>query len=340
MTVSRVVAPFAACASFSVAAATVVLGVMADRSSLVGGDPALQSAILFAAVAAPVLVGLILALRGAAPAVAWVLLLGAFAVCVAAAAQPYAEVALLVHPGMLPAGRWAAAASDATWPLLFAWPLALAFVFPDGRLVSRAWRPVAFTAAGAIALLIAVIMLTERRLGAPFAAFENPTPPALAGLSVLRFRSCSCCSQPSLPAPLGLGARPPSAGHRAFAVALVRLGRIAHSDRLRLLSVVGPTRRSCGRSRDLVVLTLEAAAAVAVGVAVTRYRLYELGRLINRTLVYGLLSFLLGAVYVGIAFQLGVLAERCSSRYEDRRRRVTRSVADSSVTSMTVHSCA
>ena len=314
MTVSRVVASFAACASFSVVAATVVLGVMADRSSLVGGDPALQSAILFAAVTAPVLVGLVLALRGAAPAVAWVLLLGAFAVCVAAAAQPYAEVALLVHPGMLPAGRWAAAASDATWPLFFAWPLALAFVFPDGRLVSRAWRPVAFAAASAIALLIAVIMLTERRLGAPFAAFENPTPSALAGLSVLRFPLVLVLFAALFAGAASVWARVRRAQgierlQLRWFVWVASLIPIGFAFCLLWGLLVGPADEVV----TLVVLALEAAAAVAVGVAVTRYRLYELGRLINRTLVYGLLSFLLGAVYVGIAFGVGVFVGRGSS---------------------------
>jgi len=44
---------------------------------------------------------------------------------------------------------------------------------------------------------------------------------------------------------------------------------------------------------------------VAVGIAVVRYRLYEIDRLINRTLVYGLLTTLLGAIYAGTVLVLG-----------------------------------
>jgi hypothetical protein len=47
--------------------------------------------------------------------------------------------------------------------------------------------------------------------------------------------------------------------------------------------------------------------AVAVAVAVLRYRLYEIDRLVNRTLVYGLLTGLLALVYTGGVFVLGNL---------------------------------
>ena len=47
------------------------------------------------------------------------------------------------------------------------------------------------------------------------------------------------------------------------------------------------------------------ALAVAVAVAVLRYRLYEIDRLVNRTLVYGLLTALLVGVYAGLVFLLG-----------------------------------
>ena len=44
---------------------------------------------------------------------------------------------------------------------------------------------------------------------------------------------------------------------------------------------------------------------VSAGIAVLRYRLYDIDRLINRTLVYGLLTALLGGVYAATVLVLG-----------------------------------
>jgi hypothetical protein len=57
------------------------------------------------------------------------------------------------------------------------------------------------------------------------------------------------------------------------------------------------------------VLLVPVAAAIpaAAGIAIVRYRLYDIDRIINRTLVYGLLTALLGAVYTGAVLVLGQL---------------------------------
>jgi hypothetical protein len=53
---------------------------------------------------------------------------------------------------------------------------------------------------------------------------------------------------------------------------------------------------------------------VAIGMAILRYRLYEIDRIINRTLVYGAMTVLLGGLYAGLAVGLGaVVGSRANS---------------------------
>jgi hypothetical protein len=58
------------------------------------------------------------------------------------------------------------------------------------------------------------------------------------------------------------------------------------------------------------------ALPVAVGIAILRYRLYDIDRLINRTLVYGLLTGLLGLVYAAGVFAAGRLLDPAGGQSE------------------------
>ncbi len=73
------------------------------------------------------------------------------------------------------------------------------------------------------------------------------------------------------------------------------------------------TEAGAGEAVVAVLLGMEAAVAIAVGVAVTRYRLYEIDRLINRTVVYGVVTALLGLVYALVSILGGVAVGRGST---------------------------
>src|SRR3954462_2641556 len=79
------------------------------------------------AVLAPASVGLLIALRRPANRIAWVLLLSALAMA-------------LLSQGLFLDRVWATHVDDATWPVLYGGPIALAYLFPNGRLLSPRWR--------------------------------------------------------------------------------------------------------------------------------------------------------------------------------------------------------
>ncbi len=264
---------------------------------------------ILGAVAAPAAVGALIAARRPRNAIGWVLVAGALSLGVVLAATPYAWVALEAHPGSLPGGSWAALVSS-LWPVFFAWPLAIAFVFPDGRLPSWRWRPFALFAAGSMALLVFVLVVAEQ-LEAPFSDAPNPVP--------LRLPDTLGLVRPvawlAVFASLVVGAAAVRIRYRRSAgIERLQLLWLAYAALLIPLGVV--VFLALGESGDAVVgflLGMEAAVAIAVGVAVMRYRLYEIDRLLNRTLVYAFLTAALGLVYASVSLLAGVALGRGST---------------------------
>jgi hypothetical protein len=205
----------------------------------------------------------------------------------------YGTYALRTAPGAVPAGRlvfWVA-----TWMWAPGAGLLFTFVpllFPNGRLPSRRWRPVAWLSSVAVALNCGLPAALLWPLRSPALVAYDAGKPLEAGQELVLGAALL------LMVPCGL----------ACVVALfVRFRRARGIERQQLkwflfasvITVAVVVEGQLG-SR-LLVLPLVVSIPVAVGIAILRYRLYDIDRLINRTLVYGLLTAILGSAYaVGV----------------------------------------
>jgi hypothetical protein len=263
----------------------------------------LRDLVFLLAVVSNALVGAVLASNRPRNPVGWFFVFSAASFAVSEATFRYAVYGLVIDPGSLPLAR--AMAWPATWLWVPGVLLVLVFLplyFPNGRLLSLRWRPV---------MWLAIFV---------------------SGATVVNwaFLPGKVSDASDITNPLGLAALRPAIGELEVVMAVVSLGFILSS----VVSLVVRFRRSQGQERQqmkwltyaaatvvgMVLLTtlLEAAnlvffsemAALAtdlliagipigVGIAVLKYRLYDIDRIINRTLVYGSLTAMLALFYFG-----------------------------------------
>jgi hypothetical protein len=243
-------------------------------------------------------VGALIAARRA-NTVGWLLLGLGFIAALHAFSMAYAERDDLIDPASLPAGSLIGPLSGWLWPLNYFLLALVLLLFPDGRLPSPRWRPAArfiLVAWGASIVLNALGPGNPLRppAGQLLALVVNGA--ALAGLVIsaaapfLRFRRAGYQQRQQLK-------------WVAFIVAMSVLSVLVSLGLAQLLPDVLVTVLL----GLLGTLGVVAGFPVAVAVAILRHRLYDIDRVINRTLVYGLLTVLLGAVYVVGVFGFGQL---------------------------------
>ena len=314
MTISRLAAWLVAAASIGLVGASLVLDQVASRAGVAGAGAWWLYPFVAGSVAAPALVGAMLVARGAADRIGWILTLGACSVALPLFSQPYAEVALVAHPGSLPAGAWAGLIADSAWPFFFAWPLALAYLFPDGRLIGWRWRPFALVAAVTIPLMAVLVAVMEERLSGQFGAVASPLPFTLPGPESIRLPVWLLMFASVLVGALSVKTR----YRRSTGVERLQIRWLVWAALLGPAGILGCLVWGAvtGAGENFVLadlLVAQAAVAVAVGVAVSRHGLYEIDRLTNRTLVYAALTALLGLCFGAVSIGVGVVAGQGSA---------------------------
>jgi hypothetical protein len=261
-------------------------------------------------------VGAVLASRLPRHPVGWLLLALALSVTASGVADGYARYGLVARPGALPAARWVAVYSPAT---LFMGLACVGFVLlltPTGSLPSPAsgWRWWARMAAAAPAGFLVALTVGPGLVIPPYESAVDPVAvPALAGPVRLTIAVAFVLTVGGL----AVGA--------ASLVVRFRHARRIERQQLRWIALAGILTGVAAAVvlagvalGATVVLLLAVGVCLAIlplatGAAILRYRLYDLDRIISRTLAYGLLTVLLGGGYAAIVLGLGQLVGRSSS---------------------------
>jgi hypothetical protein len=246
-------------------------------------------------------VGTIIAARRPANPVGWLLLGIGLTLGMNDFMHYYGTYTLIYRPGALPLGLAVGWVASWNWAIIFPLLPFVFLLFPDGRLPSRRWRPLAW-AAGMCGGLI--LVFTPFRAGSLeyYPAIRNPvgilvfTETFFANLALVYFTVLLLAT-----ASLLVRFRHARGDQRQqlkwVAFAAVCLG---------VVMLVGP-RWLPAPIRVVVEILATLAFNGAIAIAILKYRLYEIDRLINRTLVYGLLTALLVTVYGGLVLVLGQL---------------------------------
>jgi hypothetical protein len=241
-------------------------------------------------------VGALVASRQPDNKVGWLLLAAGLCIAVNSLGESYARYALVTAPGSLPGGLYAAWIQAALFGTVAILGIFLPLYFPTGRLLSRRWRPILWAGIG---YLLCAVVGNNLQPGPvewlPGAApAPNPVvylPAAKPLLEVVLVLSAPCFL-------VGVGG--------AIAALVVRFRRSQGIERQQLkwftyaaaLAPLSPLAYEYARPVWPVLLALTLPLVpISIGIAILRYRLYEIDRIINRTLVYGLLTVLLGLCY-------------------------------------------
>jgi signal transduction histidine kinase len=263
-------------------------------------------ALLLAGALSSLGVGLILAVRRPRNPLGWLLLANALVLSLEGTMDSYARYAALAEPGALPGGDWAALFSDSSWPLLFVCPVAIAYVFPDGRLPSRRWRMIAVIGAASFALMLLLAPFSPEDLNAPFDSVDSPLPSLSFYFAITPFLLLGMAV-----ALVGAVIALRSRFRRSGAIERLQIKWLALAATLIPATLIacivqGVITGSSDVAAAAGVIAIEIAIPAAIGVAVLRYRLYEIDRLVSATIVYLTLTALLGLGFAGVSVALGV----------------------------------
>jgi hypothetical protein len=284
-------------------------------------------------------VGAVLASRRPRHPVGWLLLGLGGSIGLTGFAESYVLYGQLARPGALPAARWLAIYSPAVTLAGVACVSFVLLLTPTGSLPSPRWRWWARVAAAAPVVYLVAITLKSEPVDPAYWSLTNPL-----GLQALQLpiTITHIVASVIIVVAVVVGALSLVVRfRRARSTERQQLRWVALAAVLASLAILVALAGMALRNTALLPWAFGVSFAVlppAIGAAILRYGLYDLDRIISRTLAYGLLTVLLGGGYAAVVLGLGQLLGRDSSLvvaaatlavaavFQPARRRIQRAV--------------
>jgi signal transduction histidine kinase len=248
-------------------------------------------------------IGIVITTRRPENRLGWLFLGAGVVIGLSGFSQAWALYATYVDPGSLPAPLFFAWLSNWLWPIPICLLLFLFLWFPTGRLPSPRWRPVLWLSIAVLVVLLATsIVFATAAWSTPFVDMETVTG-RLVDVATVGY----AITLVLLPATM----------LAAVASLVVRFRRGSGEERLQLkwfvsaaalvaVGLIGTLAFDTPLTAfifDLALLCLY----VAIGVAILRYRLYDIDVIIGKAVVYGLLAAFITVVYVIVVVVIGAV---------------------------------
>ena len=246
-----------------------------------------------------VFVGGLVASRRPENPVGWLFLGGASFSSLRSLTAEYALYGIRTDPGALPLVRTVVGFSNAVelvGPVLLF--ILVPLYFPTGRPASRRWGLVAWLALGMLPVLTVLEAVSpgeavdDSGIQNPWAIEAlRPVAEAVESFGLAYYFGLIFAAAASLVVRLwrSRGEERQQIKWFTFAAAFIPIWFLTNA----------PIERDAPALFSVMDALVIAAVPVAAGVAILRYRLYDIDRIINRTLVYGALTAVLAAVYLG-----------------------------------------
>jgi two-component system NarL family sensor kinase len=269
-------------------------------------------------------VGVVVAVRRRGHRIGWLFLSMGLVAALTGFGFEYAVRAEVTAPGSLPAGWLWAAVAGWIWPLSFAGLGFVLVLFPDGGLPSPRWRPLAWALGLSFGAALAWGVVRPEPIDLSVLKVDNPlgigllervvSEPLERVVGWVVFLVWAVTILACLLAPFVRWRR---AGWEARQqlkwLALVAAMSAALAVAGFLLKTTDVAQGLGGLLLVVALTGLGVGIPLAVGVAILRHRLYEIDRIISRSLVYALLTACVIAAYVGLVSVLGgLLSTRAS----------------------------